>query len=1022
MKINNEVWNHNSNVDRMTTSQDTSIIQAMPKNGGFALDISGKVMDNNAYGDHGRTAGEVMQDAQAQLDVSVQRDLMTVMSNSMSTEDFNKMMEEGFDPGAVDPKDMVTILDHIKATMAQSGQVVAGYNDDLSKEVLTEITGSQSYAGKIEQALKMADAPATKENTEEIKKAVDTVSGFDKLGDGSVKYMIENGLEPTIGNIYRAQFSATGDGSRQKHGYYPQEMRGYYAKKADDIDWESLKPQVEKTIEKMQFAMEEKEALMEDAKWLVEKGIPVTEENIHAKRTLQAIDFPLNTDKLIQAAANIIAEGKKAMDAMVSGDPETIYEKAARIEENAKNITDKAIESVVESGKFLNLKNLMEATAVFNGQSEAVSEETLSNPQFVVAKRQMTEIQLHMSVEVNVRMLKSGFSIDTTALSQLVDELKKQESALEQLLFPDETKEAAHAKASLYKETTSVLSSLPYKPAAVVGRMIQVEASVSLSYVHTEATTLQVKYQAAQESYEALMTAPRADMGDSIKKAFQNVDDIINDMGWDLTDKTRRGVRILGYNSLEITQENLDRVMDADLQLENVLKDMTPNKVLSLIREGKNPLEMTMDELENTLKQFDFDPVKDTEKFSRFLYQMEQKQEISTEERNAYVGMYRLFHQLEKTDYAAIGRVLEAGQDLTLGNLLTASRGRKVKTDVSVDDNFGLTSEVIQKGDSITKQISEGVLAARMAHGIYREMNMETFRGTTENTTLTELFEQMEQTEANIEADAEYYESKQQEIKEAANVDKEIYDFCKSYGIELTADNIRSANSLFAEKGNLYKSLEKMVKGRMESEGEDFEETINSILDSFTDKESAQKAYIDMTETITEILDRELDETAGTIIDIKTISMCHKQLSVTGNLAKEENYEVPVYLGETLTSINLTIQHTGVETGWVSATFDLEGYGKAGAKIYMDAVKMDIFMAAEEEEGAEKLNEIGKLFADNMKAQGKNVEDMRCIKANPLNLLTFFERNADTNNESVSTKQLYETAKEFLTIVQKSFS
>ena len=42
------------------------------------------------------------------------------------------------------------------------------------------------------------------------------------------------------------------------------------------------------------------------------------------------------------------------------------------------------------------------------------------------------------------------------------------------------------------------------------------------------------------ERYETLMTAPRRDLGDSIRKAFSNVDDILTDMSLDKTLENQR--------------------------------------------------------------------------------------------------------------------------------------------------------------------------------------------------------------------------------------------------------------------------------------------------------------------------------------------------------------------------------------------------------------------------------------------------------------------------------------------------
>jgi len=237
MKITFDNWNQNQNVEKTTTSQGTFSNYREIRNGAYSLDISGTVMDNNAYADHGRSAKEVMQEFGTEFDnLAAKRDQMTVMSNIMSTEDFNKMMKDGFDPSKLDPEQVVTIVDHIKAEMAKSGEVVAGYNDDLSRDKLTEILGSASRALDVEESFKKADMPVNGENVASVKEALDKSTQVTELDDAGKKYMLENHLEPTVENIYRASFSAQGDGSKQSKGYFSQEMPGYYAKKAEIAD------------------------------------------------------------------------------------------------------------------------------------------------------------------------------------------------------------------------------------------------------------------------------------------------------------------------------------------------------------------------------------------------------------------------------------------------------------------------------------------------------------------------------------------------------------------------------------------------------------------------------------------------------------------------------------------------------------------------------------------------------------------------------------------------------------------
>ena len=58
------------------------------------------------------------------FDVRNNLDYLTVMSNTMSREDFNRMMDEGAKPGDTDGVESITTLDKIKTKMAESGMMV----------------------------------------------------------------------------------------------------------------------------------------------------------------------------------------------------------------------------------------------------------------------------------------------------------------------------------------------------------------------------------------------------------------------------------------------------------------------------------------------------------------------------------------------------------------------------------------------------------------------------------------------------------------------------------------------------------------------------------------------------------------------------------------------------------------------------------------------------------------------------------------------------------------------------------
>ena len=1027
MKINFDLLNQKQNVDKTTTSKETPTANKVNRTGVFAVDISGTVMDNKAYGDHGRTTEDVMQAADSQFDVSLQRNYLTVMSNSMSAEDFNKMLDQGFDPADMEADKVVTIVDHIKTSLAQSGQIIAGYNDDLTSEKLTEITGDESYAQKIESIMQQLDVPATDKNIKNVIEAIDKVSSFESLSDSSIKYMVDNNLEPTIENIYLSNYSVSGDGSKQSKGYYAQELPGYFAKKADNIDLQQLTPQIKKAITQMNISGIEQKNLLRDAEWLITKGIAVTEESIKNLHKIRQISFPLSVEQLAESSIMAISEGKDATDGNLVPGYENIYLKAAKIKERTDSITDQAIKFVVEENKDLTLKNLFEVNnmQILNKNDVRINS---SDTVFITAKRQLEEVRLQMTIDANTNLLKKGYSIDTTQLSQLVEDLKRQETELKSKFFGKEEETVLNEKAALYQRTNTVLEELPYLPAAVIGRMSVYEGTVNLSYLYQTGSDMKAVYEAAEKTYEALMTSPRKDMGDSIQKAFQNVDDILNDLNIDITMDNQRAVRILAYNSMDINKEAIYKVKNADKQVDNIIKTITPAKTLQLIRDGNNPLIMNLSELEDELRNLEMQPQEEIEKYSKYLYKLEQNKEISESERSAYIGVYRLFHQIEKTDGAAVGSLIAQGAEITLGNLLSAVRSKKANIDISVDDSFGVLSHTITNGISISKQIEEGVLEARMAHAVYRDLSPKNLQKIeiSDDTTLLEI----EQTICNqntSESTDNYMKDRLNEIRDNISVNDIVIQSLKTYEQPISINQLVAADTLMNSKGSLFTETKKLAKkldeknksNSITDQTETLEEKLISstkqLTECFTDKENAKDAYHNLNNVMSTILEQAFEEVIDTTIDLKAISLCHKQLSVTSGLCDKENYEIPVIIGDDITSINLSIIHNEDQKGMVRVSFDTEEYGKVTAQFMFDNEKVSAMFISDKKNGLVNLKQVGTRIEEDLINQGKIIKEMNYITSNQESPITFFGSDADINSESVSTKDLYQLAKSFLT-------
>ena len=976
MKIGLDVDNSKA-VKQYTSIPEGSRFSKTEKAGAARLDITGMYTDVNAYGVHGRTTEDLKTEASS-IDVATARDYMTVMSNTMSGEDYKKAMEDGFDPADMDPEERETILDHIKAVMAESGQVVAGFNDDLSDELLKDVTGRTIDTEAIKQALRDADLPDTDDNVKKIGEAVAMMAGIDGLSDGSIKYMVENDLPPTVENIYTSVYSAAGDGSRQARGYYGEDMPGYLAKKADNVDWDELKPQVEKAVSQMDIEGLSEEEKLDDARWLIEKGIPVTEEKMENYTGVRSVEFPVPAVKVLEASMDAIADGLTPKQADLSAGGRSIYREAYELRSRLLN-----------------------------------------------ASIDREETRLRMSIDANIKLIRSGISIDTEAIEDVISVLKDEEQKLyAQLLGEDyagltenaDTDRAAYntgferleSRIELFEATNQAVIELPSMPAALIGRISGENDGVfTLGRAHSIGTQLKADYEAAAQTYEAVGTEVRRDLGDSITKAFRNVDDILGEMGLDISDENRRAVRILGYNGMAIDEESVRRVKAADNKLTGAIRALTPGRTLELIREGVNPLDMDIDELVSHIHETDHDPKREADKFSKFLYKLEKSGEISDSERASYIGIYRMLNRIERTDHAAIGRIVDSEADMTFGNLLTAMRSSGVRVDAKLDEDFGMLSEKIPRGISITEQI-EAAFKDRISDTEYERLEEEYL---TENAAM---------------------------IRESAKAEDAVYDELLYSNVPITPDNIMAAGQLLHAPNELFNTL-KAYAGRIDQSGAEEETSadvtdnaadtlgaealldraIGDMADAMDDRERTSKAYEALTDVMTNTLQRMTDFGADSLIDLRSISLMYKQVSLASDYAKTGNYHIPVMIDGKYTDINVRLQH-GTETGLVTATMETEVFGTVRSEIRLTGERVDANFITADRTAGDALKAVGDSFLGRMKEAGYEQSEVRYLTGDAKRTVKHMTDAADNNSEAVDTKALYNIAKQFILSVREN--
>lgn len=1038
MRVDNsnimEITKSNNSVEvkgNVTVQTQQTTTQQVDKTTGEVRSVQQTTVDKPFFGGDSQSEMDKIRQEAENMEVKHYKDQMATVTNTASADDCAKMDEDGFSLNNTEVKTVVTEMDKIKMELAKAGVDISIFGDDLSMDQLAEMLGSAGMAYQMEQAITAADLPATEENISDCEETLKQAADLTKCNEQTVKYMVENELPPTVENLYKAQHS-TAAGTTAPMQQEP-------------VMDENFKKQIEQVIK--EAGLEVNETTLGYSQWMLENDIPLTAENLKFAADLYEMEFPLDMAKIMEGMMTAISEGNRPGDAMVL-DGYSMADRAQQAAEVVERAIDADIWTVVERGQQVTVENLAAAhnsnvanvggdaketgSADTKAATTQIPEYAQEDIKYITARRQLEEIRLMMTTQANYALLKKGISIETQPLEELVEQLKSLENDYYKNLLHNNGIEPTRENAALLAETVGKTEELKGVPAYVLGTTAPENHTVNT--LHENGTALKAEMQKAGEAYETLMTAPRADMGDSIQKAFQNVDDILKDLGMETTEANQRAVRILAYNQLEITADSINQMKAADQKVQVLFQNLSPSVVMEMIREGINPLDMDIDQLnakaEEIKNQID---AGGEEKFSKYLWKMEQKQEITPEERDSYIGIYRLLNQIDKTDGAVIGALLNQGAELSMKNLLTAVRtNRNPGINVSVDDSFGEADTVNTQELSISQQIEAAYQTdcAKEAFGMMTPEGMEqaAAQGAIDEMTPEELLWQLKQTEADQTLEEAYYREQLEEFSRARGAEEQVLKLLSGYDMPVTAYNVLAANQMLHNRNGMFKTL---FEHKDEETDIDLEEVKQGILEDFAeavktpeDMAKAQKKLADVAENVMKTMAEAKDVQS---FDIRDLKILRQEIELGTKMAKEENYAIPVLVADEYTNIQLKIVRGTEKRGRLDVVFDSPKLGKVAARFQVQGEKVKGYIASDSTDTINELKDQQDMLQEQLSMEGTLYPNLDIIQSESLDIKQFTLDNRTYGDISkqpqeeyeVQTRTLYGMAKVFIGAVKQ---
>ncbi len=952
------------------------------------------------------------------------RNDMIVTASTTTSDDYKAAKDDGYDV-------IVTETDKIKAVLAKAGVDISIYGDDLSREQLTDITGSQTEAAMLVNQMKAYDIPATDDNIKAGTDAIDRAKSITNISNETKAYLVRNNMNPTVSNVYKATYSSSQvQNYKQKVGITDNVKQLY----------EELKPQLKQILEEAHIDSSDEN--LNQCRWLIDEDIAVTPDNVLLANQIDGITAAgenVSSDFYARAVTEALAMGKKAADATMSQDGLT-FDMAREVcdvlsEATAEDIV--TLESDNMPVTIENLSKLIAARGKDGAASQASANKALDNQitdsreaRLVTAQRKLEEARLSMTAEANLSLIKKGVSIDTEPIERVVELLKQQENKYYGALFGESSVEASDDRVRMYNNVCDIFNQMKQQPAYV----LTLESSDDTVYeLYTAGKAMKQSLEAAS-GYETLMTSPRADMGDSISKAFQNVDDILKELQIETSESNRRAVRILAYNSTNITEENIKQIKSIDEQVQRAFSDMTPAVTLEMIKRGISPLDMSMSDISDTARQIKSENHDERdEKFSEFLWKLEKKNEISEEERDSYIGIYRLISQVEQSDGAVIGSLVNQGADITMKNLLTAVRVRgKSAMDYKVDDTFAGVDSV-SRGIKIDSQI-ESAYQANCLRDVLDTLSPEKMEFVQDDCWLEMTPEQLRQAVYEADEDntlSEQYATEQlRQFNQAVSVPENVYAFLEKYDVKTTAVNLMAASRLMKNPSEAVRNL--WERGDSATARALLDETLRRFSESVKNPKELAQAQETLADTAEHVMDSMIIEDRHTgSIDIRQMKLLCSQLRIASNMSRQENYIVPIETADGVTGMKLRIVRGEDKKGLVDIFLEDKKCGRVAAYFEAKENSVSAMIVTDDEQTK-------KLFEDNITMFEAGISDgeqrVRIDVALEHDIsakeskMSDMKSNTESDNEtkkqldggeSVQTTRLYHIAEQFIVNVQR---
>lgn len=919
---------------------------------------------------------------------------LKALFNKLSGAEAVRIDEDGFNLTSASTEDMVNIVEKIRIELAMHSDEYVPAGLPIDGDKIEQVTGSAAYANAVESKLGNAGITATEDNIEQVKEALEQAGKLTPMSEDVKNYMVANQIEPSIEGIYQAEHAVNVNAAGTKNA-------------ENDQNFEALRGQIEKLIAEAELPLNNQ--TLNNAKAFLQNNIPVTKENLIYKSQLDRIDLEsMESDLkqehvLDQIIANMQIGGSAGSTLLIDEKP--VLSQVADVIDvlNKSDITtiEKVTELVKDENTFTinDLKEALQSQEQIEVPNQPNSENIGERTEKAVKSNYVVlqETRILMTAQAGVFLAKQGMNLYTTSVYEMAEQLKQYEQ-MNSIYNEFEDKSEVYNQIFQIRQAMYETAQAPEETIGkVLGQALAgfaYEERVTIAAFAQSGSNLRQQYERAGQTYDAVGTKVRTDLGDSLNKAVEaSTASVLEDLNLENNRYNAAAVRILAANSMEITKESIEQVKELHQILNSLIDNMKPETVMSMIRDNVNPLTDDIRDVNAYLQEKNEEATEvNSEKYSRFLYKLENTEGISQEERKQFIGIYKMMNIFTKDAGNGIGALLKQGADVTMGNLMTAYESRRASgMDVTLDEQTGMAEITGSVNyfrtlfENTGKHITAHTLKAANESQPINDYSVENFCETIE-----------ENYDARIEAEAldGYVEQIKKSLETDARVLRqlEIADESVSINHIQAAENLLSANAFPIRR---HKGLENGIE-------------------KIGQREELQKMYEELSEDaetqLKEILQSDENQTYE---DINEARMRNHEIGLIKNLAIRNDYHIPIETETGQTMIHLTLVRDDEEQGKISIEMELREIGKISMEAKVNGSTAEIFVIQSQQTKTEEGTEVLNNRLNQLQTMLKDVfgmEQISVFQAESNQMPERFYPNAAKEPEKTETDKLYEIA------------